>query len=137
MRGSTMRGLQVAALLIACLVSSALSADAATLIGPQGQVLVNSGDGYKPAIDNMELKPGDSVIANPGASAQIVYADGTIVPVQPGSVVTIAENGALGAGLTTGGLEGSTLVVGGLAIAGGVGLAIGLSGGSDKPASGQ
>ncbi len=121
---------------VASMTLASVAASAATLDSIQGEVLVNRGGGYEVVNGPTELKPGDSAMANPGGSAQVVYADGSVVPVQPGSVVTVGETAtAAGGGLST-----STLVVGGLVVAGGVGLAVALSNkGSDskddKPAS--
>ncbi len=128
---------------VASLTLASVAAEAAMLDLIQGEVLVNRGGGYEDVNGPTELKPGDLVIANPGGSAQVVYADGSIVPVQPGTVVTVGESAAAAAAEATaaaGSLSTSTLVVGGLVVAGGVGLAVALSNkGSDskddKPAS--
>ena len=37
----------------------------------------------------MNLKPGDSVMAEPGGAAKVIYTDGCQVPVQLGGVVVI------------------------------------------------
>ncbi len=105
---------------------------AATLEGIQGTVLVDHGSGYGIVSGPAELNPGDSVIANPGAAAQVVYGDGCNVPVQPGSVVAVAgqfpcptEAGAVespGAVFNT-----TTLLVGGAIVGGAVGAAVLLS----------
>lgn len=72
-----------------CLGSAALQA--ATLEAVQGQVLVNRGNGYQFVIGAAELEPGDMVIANAGASAHITYGDGCVVPIEAGSVTTVAQ----------------------------------------------
>lgn len=123
---------------VASLTLASVAAEAATLDSIQGEVLVSHGGGYEVVNGPTELKPGDSVIANPGGSAQVVYPDGSSVLVQAGSVVTVGEPAATAGteAAAAGGLSTGTLVVGGLVVAGGVGLAVGLSGGgSDKPAS--
>jgi hypothetical protein len=88
----------------------------------------------------MNLKPGDSVLANPKGSAQIVYSDCATVEVKPGDVVYVGEAppcavGAEGAAGLGGAGHSSGLIVGGLAVAAGIGIVVGVSGGSDKPAS--
>lgn len=129
-----------ASCLAAVLVVAGTAADAATLTGVSGTVLVNQGGGYKPAVAPMTLKAGDSVLANPKSGAQIVYSDCSAVDVKPGEVVIVAEDvpcagAADAAGLGAGGLGANGLLIGGLAVAGGIGIVAGVSGGSDKPAS--
>ena len=66
----------------ACIVSSGVQA--ATLGAIQGNVLVNRGGGYETIRGATNLRPGDS--------AQVVYPDGCVVPVEVGAVVTVAES---------------------------------------------
>jgi hypothetical protein len=85
-------------LVLFALVSFSASADAATVKALQGQVLVNGGQGYRLVDGSTQLGPGATVVANPGAVAQVVYAGGCAVTVQAGSVYVIAaqapcENG--------------------------------------------
>ena len=75
-----------AALLLACAPVSA-----ATLSGIEGRVMVSHGGAYVPVAQTTELKPGDSVIANPGGGALLAYPDGCTVQVKPGEVVTVGE----------------------------------------------
>ncbi|MGH8432064.1 MAG: hypothetical protein ACREUF_16840, partial [Solimonas sp.] len=56
--------------LIAAIVCS-VPADAATVKAVQGQVLVNSGQGYRLVDGSTILEPGATVVANPGAVAQV------------------------------------------------------------------
>ena len=63
---------------------------AATVKAVEGQVLVNSGQGFRLVDGSTSLDPGGTVVANPGAVAQVVYAGGCTVTVQPGSVYLIA-----------------------------------------------
>jgi hypothetical protein len=55
----------------------------------QGQVSINSGGGYQLIPFAVEANPGDAVMAHPNGRARIVYADGCLVPVEPGQVVPI------------------------------------------------
>jgi hypothetical protein len=103
--------------LIAAIVCS-VPADAATVRALQGQVLVNSGEGYRLVEDSTILEAGATVVANPGAVAQVVYGGGCAVTVQPGSVYVIAGNPPCqsGAPTQTGGLtenNGGTPTTGG------------------------
>ena len=99
------------------------AAHAATMGSVQGSVLVNKGAGYGPAKGSSELKPGDTVMAKAGGSAQISYDDGCVVEVKVGQVVTVAQEspckptGAAGLAPTPG-------VGVGLAVAGVAGVAV-------------
>ncbi len=121
------------------------SAQAATLEGIQGTVLVDKGSGYSNASGPMQLNPGDSVIANPGSAAKVVYGDGCTVPVQPGSVVAVA--GQSPCSIETGAVDSppageggffntTTLLVGGVIVGGVVAAVVLLNNNDDdKPAS--
>lgn len=65
------------------------AAHAATVRSVQGQVLVNSGQGYRLVDGSTQLEPGGTVVANPGAIAEVVYSGGCTVTVQPGSVYLV------------------------------------------------
>ena len=126
----------------ALLLLANTSTYAATLLGVNGQALVNRGSGYGLAANGMELNPGDMVVVNSGGAALISYPDGCTVPVQVGAVVTITDISPC-ATMTTGavegpatGLNGTLLVTGAVVVAaGGVGLALALKSSKDKPAS--
>ncbi len=81
-------------------------AQAATVWALQGQVLVSAGQGYRLVDGSAQLEPGGTVVANPGAVAQVTYAGGCKVTVQPGSVYLIAPQGPCKTGgpTQTGGL---------------------------------
>jgi hypothetical protein len=66
------------------------SAIAAVLDSVQGIVQVNSGAGFRKVAAAAQVAPGTSIMADPGASAQIVYSDGCRIPVRPGSVAVVA-----------------------------------------------
>ena len=75
--------------LAAFLMSSAASA---AMVEPvEGQVSLNRGDGYKPIAETAAANSGDLVMASPGGSGKIVYADGCVVEVKPGTVVAVRE----------------------------------------------
>jgi hypothetical protein len=120
-------------------LSSGGIARAATVNALQGQVLVNTGQEYRLVDGSIQLEAGATVVANPGAVAQVVYGGGCRVTVQPGSVYQIAggspcgnaqsappgavadAGGASAAGSQSGG-NGTLWAVGGAAlVAGGAG----------------
>lgn len=106
---------------------------AATVNSTGGQVLVNQGNGYRQVLGTTEVKPGDSIVVNPGGSGQIVYPDGCSVQIQPGSVTTIAEASPCAAAGT--GPGATTFAIGALVVGGGIGAAVLLRQGGDKSAS--
>jgi hypothetical protein len=115
-------------------------AQASYLSSVEGTVLVNSGAGFRPASGNMSLAPGDRVKVVSG-SASIVYDNGCSVLVGANQVVAVLSSPpACGGSLKEGGLkdgpaeDNTTLLVGGLVIAGGIGTAIALAE-NHKPAS--
>ena len=129
-------GWMLAAAATTCFGAGVLQA--ATLEAVQGQVLVNRGSGYQFEIGPAELKPGDMIIANAGASAHITYGDGCVVPIEVGSVTTVGERSPCAAqsgGSPSFGLAPGTLAIGGAVIGAGVGVAVLLGNGRDKPAS--
>ena len=140
--------------LLAFALAVGAPARAAILDGINGQVLVNRGGTYRIVKEPMELKAGESVLANPGGSAVVSYTDGCNVPVAPGSIVAVAaaspcaaamsHDGAAPAGVggssqTYGfnGVDGTTLGVGALVVGGVVGAAALIAVGRDRdqPAS--
>ncbi len=86
---------------VAALVSFASTVQAATLVAVSGQVLVNRGKGFELAQPGIDLKPGDIVVANPGATAQIMYPEGCLMPVTPGVIANVAAKAPC-APITTG-----------------------------------
>lgn len=135
---------KILGLSIAALLGFASTVHAATLVALSGQVLVNRGTGFELAQPGLELKPGDMVVANPGATAQIMYPQGCLVPVVPGQIATVVETpkcpplttgvlpaaaavAAAGAGAGAAGVSTAALVGGSAAIAGGGAAAYALS----------
>lgn len=123
---------------IAALASSVLvgprGADAATLTGVG--LMADTGNGYHNVELQMELVPGNSVIANPGGVGEIRYADGCIQKVNPGDVVVVKELSPCAAGNSGTAGSANMLIVGGVVVAGVVVGAVALSGGgNDKPKS--
>ncbi len=115
---------------------AATNAQAAYLSDIQGAVLINN----EPASGNAEVVPGDRVKALTG-SVKVVYSNGATVPVAAGQTLVVLANAPapsdppVDPGDTGGSLGTTTIVAGGLAIAGAAGLAIALSGSNNKPAS--
>jgi hypothetical protein len=112
------------------------SAQAAYLANVDGTVLINRGNGFRPAWSGAEVGPGDRVRVENGA-ANIVYDNGCAVKVSPGQLVAVlsaspvcARENSASFGLST-----EELVIGGLVVGGGVGLGIALSQKKAAPAS--
>lgn len=146
--------MQMKSLLLAGVMASALASpsalEAATLTGIAGAIFVSQGAGYMPVKKPMKVNPGDSILANPGAGAQVVFDDGCVVEVQPGKVFVVGHVSPCQAGIGTGSLKDTVVVpeedsialpaiAGVVAVAGGVGLIIALSDDDDddrrRPAS--
>ena len=113
------------------------NAQAAYLSDIQGAVLVNN----QPAKGDTQVSPGDRVKALTG-SVKVVYNNGAVVPVTAGqTVVVLASNSNSSAPpppANTGNSgifdDSNTLIIGGLVVAGGIGLGIALSQ-NNSPAS--
>jgi hypothetical protein len=120
--------------------SASASAIAATVIVLEGQVLINRGHGYHMIQGTTEAGVGDTIVANPGGAAQIVYANGCTKEVLPQSVVTISRHSPCRAEPLREGptsapeISGTAIVAGSAIVAGGVLGAVLLSQKS-KPAS--
>jgi len=114
-----------------------IAAQAATLNDIKGGIFVSQGAGYHAARTPVQLNAGDSVLANPGSSAKVVFGDGCTVAVQPGMVFTVPETSPCKAALPEDSVN-WPLVAGGVLVAGGIGIAIAASsggGGGGGPAS--
>lgn len=130
---------------LASMLALSSAAGAASLTGVQGSIMVNSGSGYFMATGPVELKIGDMVLANPGSAGQLKFPDGCNVPLQQGVVITVGTtspcavhaDGQQQPGPGADSFGSGALIVGGLVIAGGIGLALASGGGSSSssPAS--
>ena len=118
-----------------------LAAQAATLDGVQGEVMVNRGNGYELATNGMELQPGDVVVVNPGGAAQLTYGSGCAVPLQVGAVVPVSTTApcsplTTGATETPAPLNAMTFTIGAVVVGGGIAALVALNGNDkDRPAS--
>jgi hypothetical protein len=119
--------------IVAAIFMGAIQALAATLSGVTGQVFINSGKGFVAAKDGATVNPGDVVMAREGASAKVVFADGTSLVVEAGKSLAVGTTAGLATG--AGGLSTATLLVGAGAVAAGVGAAVILSNNDSKPSS--
>ena len=110
-------------------------ANAATVAKQTGDVLVSKGDGFAPMTRDTELAPGSQVMVRPGGLAMITYSTNCLVRV--GSGVWVVQpaapcaDGAREIDLTgrmnqqtepdgKPGINGTTLLIGGVVVAGGV-----------------
>jgi hypothetical protein len=71
---------------------------AATVDSVSGKVSINRGAGYAPAESGMTANPGDQVMAAPKGYARIIYSNGCVVEVRPGSVVRVSDRSPCRAG---------------------------------------
>lgn len=62
---------------------------AATLEVVKGDVSVKQGEGFRRVAGATEVYTGNQVMARPGGQARIVYPDGCVVKVYPGSVMAV------------------------------------------------
>lgn len=142
-----MRKLLVA---FAMLASLCHAASAATLSSVQGPVLINQGNGFVQATPGMTISPGDLVLVQEGAAAQVTYPNGAIANVTPGGMFTVptvppvaapavppvapaasvAGAAGTGAGISTG-----VIVAGAVAGAAGLGVLVSSAGKSEKKPS--
>ena len=65
---------------------------AATVAPEQGEILVNSGSGFKPIKQTIEVSAGDQIMAKPRSTGRVIYSEDCIVRVSPGMVLTIAAD---------------------------------------------
>lgn len=117
------------------ILAGSASSFAAT-VTPNGDVYIDRGTGYQQVPGPIEAKAGDIVMAMAGGTATISYENGCMQTVSVGAVAVISEIPPC-AGETTSTPPGEdyTLIIGGVAVAGGVAAAIALSGDDDPPAS--
>ena len=114
----------------------AANAHAAQLTNIQGQVFVNRGDGFKQVTGPTQVNPGDRVLAGANGKAQVFYDGSCFNNVGAGQAIIIPQGQpcapAAEQTATTGGIGTTTLVVGGLVVAVGAGVAIAASSRSSK-----
>jgi hypothetical protein len=136
-RFETTRSLVSAALIAALLTTSA---QAAMLSNLDGAVSVNYGNGFQPASIGSSLSPGVRVRTGEGSAADIVYDNGCSKRVGPQQVaVVLSAPPSCGGGLKDGAAVApeepfvSPLLLGGVAVAGAVGLAVALTNNNNNP----
>lgn len=82
----------VIAVFVLAVAASASLAAGALLRVDAGEVLVNTGDGFKAIASGSEVPPGSQVLASPNTVAAVVYPDGTVVPIQPGAMIYVSAS---------------------------------------------
>lgn len=119
------------------------AAQAATLDPIQGGILVSRAGGpYQTVSQPVEVRVGDTVLANPGGLARVVYENGCAAEVRPGMVFMVSEPPPCQTGsnpdyygstkdgvVTTDSTDYTAIAVGAAVVAGGVGIALAVSGG--------
>jgi hypothetical protein len=63
---------------------------ATSVTAEQGQVLLNTGQGYRLVQGSTNVNPGDMIVVNPGGMARITYDDGCVTDVRPPAVTAIS-----------------------------------------------
>jgi len=126
------------------LVAAVGSAQAALLTNVSGDVFVNRGQGFVAIAAPTTLEEGDRVRTSAGGSAQVVYNENCAVSLSAGQAFVVRNPSAIcnqpasnnAANNPFAGGNAPVLIIGGLAVAGGIGLAVALGGDDDdKPAS--
>ena len=79
--------------------ASAQEGFTATITDTDGKVLVNQGEGFAPATEGQRLKPGDRVMAQKGADADIKFDDQCPLDVSQNTIVTIPEKSPCAGGV--------------------------------------
>jgi hypothetical protein len=111
------------------LTPPAFAATSATVQTINGTLSLNRGDGYVEVISWADAVSGNQVMANPGSSGKIIYADGCTIEVKPGEVYTVADSSPCSSGVVR---RPVNYVIGGLVIAGGTVAIIALTNNGDS-----
>jgi hypothetical protein len=93
-----------AAVYAACLTVSGTAVEAATLKinSGAGDVLVNSGNGFRKVGGTSQVKTGDQIMVRTKGSAVVVYDNGCNITVNVGLVQTVVPEGLCSLGITDG-----------------------------------
>ncbi len=112
-----------------------IAAEAATLNPTGGTIFTRTGgQGFHRVTGPTEVQPGDTVMAAPDGSAQIVLGDGKVITVGPGQVVVVPQS-SFSDGTQPGGIDPTYVLIGGAAA---VGIGVGIyyaTKGSSTPAA--
>jgi hypothetical protein len=75
--------------LAALSIAVASGVQAAEIRPLRGEILVNSGTGYRVIEGRVEIDAGNAIFVRPQAQASLIYADGCSVDIVPGAVVWV------------------------------------------------
>lgn len=132
--GYSMRSLLQAVVLIGGALYFTTQAQAAVVEVIQDKVSVNAGHSYVRVAGSVNVRPGASVMAAPGGSADIIYENGCRQRVEPGSIAVVQHDPRCDFGSIPSDHE----VLGGLLVVGGiVGGVIAIHSSRDHAASGE
>lgn len=91
-----------AALAFGCAMSASAQdapAPIATLTEIERPVLVNQGDEFRSAVDEMRLKPGDRIMVQDNGEAEIVFDDECKLEIEENRIVTIPDRSTCAGGV--------------------------------------
>ena len=75
---------------LATIIATCVAAAQVAEVRPvRGEILVNTGVGFRAITETVQLKPGDAALAGDEASGSLIYEDGCRVDVVPGSLVWV------------------------------------------------
>ncbi len=76
--------------MLATIIATCVAAAQVAEVRPvRGEILVNTGVGFRAITETVQLKPGDVALAGDQASGSLIYEDGCRVDVVPGSLVWV------------------------------------------------
>ncbi len=118
-------------LVMSLILGSAADAATVTVKVTAGELFISNGNGYERVPGTAQGRVGDSVMAGEFGVGQITYANGCVVTVRPGSVVTIearssckaADDWSTNVGPASEGLSTHHILLG-AAVVGGIGVGI-------------
>ncbi len=116
--------------LIICVMAPGTAANAALLNGIEGNVRVNKVSGFRTVTGATNVAPGDRVTVRGEGQALVQFDNGCVGRIAANQTVTIPTDPPCEPGA---GADNTPLILGGLAVAGGVGIIIAVANDDDDP----
>lgn len=73
----------------------------ASLVDPQGTVMVNAGEEFVTAAESQALLAGQRVMVMEGGSASLAFVDGCVIPLEAGSMTVVPEQSPCAGGVAS------------------------------------